>query len=247
MDDASLAWDPLGRALRAYLGGARDELLQVSVDGGEEEVLPAATFFRESSAFEPWEQMALAACHGRVLDLGAGAGCHALALQALGLTVAAVDVSEGAVEVMTSRGVRDARPGTAADVHDGPYDTVLLLMHGAGLGGDLAGLAGLLTTCRRLLAPGGAILMDSADPRGCVEPGEDDPDLDALPLELRGDVGVAAMSLTWNGITGATFPWIYLSARALAELARPASLASEVLWVGDEGHYVACLRASQQR
>jgi SAM-dependent methyltransferase len=246
MADASRAWDPLGRALHAFLAGSRDEVLKVSVVGGEEEALPAATFFRESSAFEPWEQVALARSHGRVLDLGAGAGCHALALQARGVTVTAVDVSEGAVQVMTRRGVLDARHGTAADVHDGPYDTVLLLMHGAGLGGDLAGLSALLRECLRLLASGGVILVDSADPRGCVEPGEDDPDLDALPLELRGDVGVAAMSLTWNGITGDPFPWTYLSARALTELARSADLACEVLWTGDEGHYVACLRPSPE-
>ena len=82
---------------------------------------------------------ALSLCRGRVLDLGAGAGRHALELQGRGHEVTAIDVSREAVEVMRERGVRDARCGDLDAVDGERFDTILLLMHGIGLVGTLTG------------------------------------------------------------------------------------------------------------
>ena len=52
----------------------------------------------------------------RILDIGAGAGRAALALQAMGRQVLAVDVSPGAVEVCRRRGVVSTSLGTVHDL-----------------------------------------------------------------------------------------------------------------------------------
>ena len=39
------------------------------------------------------------------MDVGAGSGCHSVILQEKGMQVEAIDISEGAVDVMKKRGI----------------------------------------------------------------------------------------------------------------------------------------------
>jgi SAM-dependent methyltransferase len=125
--------------------------------------LPASRFFRAGAAMPRLERVALAACRGPVLDVGAGAGCHALTLQRRGLAVTALDQSEGACRVMQARGVKDVRHGDWRAFGGSRYGTVLSLMNGLGLAADLAGLDAFLDAATAWLAPGGQLLVDSAD------------------------------------------------------------------------------------
>ena len=50
------------------------------------------------------ERTALQMATGQILDVGAGSGCHALALQDMGKEVCAIDISPLSVEVMKQRG-----------------------------------------------------------------------------------------------------------------------------------------------
>lgn len=66
----------------------------------EEDVMPVEHLFRTIDDMPPLEQKALDMASGLVLDIGAGAGCHALALQNRGLEVKAIDISPLSCEVM---------------------------------------------------------------------------------------------------------------------------------------------------
>lgn len=106
----------------------------------------------------------LSHARGRVLDVGAGAGQHALALQERGLAVTAIDASPLAVEVCRRRGVRDARVMDALDLQlDAPYDTALFLGNTLGIAGTLDGLRALLRRLQDVIAPGGQILAEIND------------------------------------------------------------------------------------
>ncbi len=227
------AWEPQGRALLAHLNGDKRAAIVIHATGAERELVAAAHFFRAEDALEPWEHKALQACRGRVLDVGAGAGCHALALQALAAgstpsapapveSVVALDLCPLAVRVMRSRGVIDARSGVLAEVDDGPYDTLLFLMHGIGVVGDLDGLAWTLADAHRLLAPGGRIVLDSRDP-GSDEHGS---------IELR---------LEYDGCVGAPFWWLFVSEPALRKLAARVGWQTDLLCREPDGRYVARL------
>jgi SAM-dependent methyltransferase len=75
--------------LRGKAGGAILE-----VDGGSSEPALAATVF--FSSYEQWaeaEREALKEVRGRILDIGCGAGRHALYFQERGHEVVAVDIS----------------------------------------------------------------------------------------------------------------------------------------------------------
>ena len=118
------AWAPLGKALLDYARGIRGATLWAHTDDAEPAGIPVRIFFRGRHELPELEQRALELCHGWILDAGAGAGCHALALQEQGRKVTALDVLPEAVRVMRSRGVRDARCGALADLTDQRFDTL---------------------------------------------------------------------------------------------------------------------------
>lgn len=229
------AWRPHGRALLDYLEGRRPAAVRVTGEDGEEELVDAAVFFRGPDEFSALEEAALDLCRGRVLDVGAGAGAHALALQCRGLEVVAIDVAPEAVEVMRRRGVRDARLGEAIGYQDSrPFDTLLLLMNGIGVVGTLAGLERFLGESRRLLCAGGQILLDSYDP-GPPLPGAP---RDRYPGEMR-------FRLEYAG-RGPFYEWLFVDLDTLRQRAACAGYRGEGIWQEAEGHYLARLTRGVQ-
>jgi SAM-dependent methyltransferase len=102
---------------------------------------------------------------GRVLDIGAGAGRFALALQSRAIDVTALDVSPGAIEVCRERGVASTYLGTvealAGERPNERFDTFLLMGNNLGLlqsaehaPAVLAALASLSSRGARLVAEG---------------------------------------------------------------------------------------------
>jgi len=232
--------DILGQALLAYHHGDAKAALTVHCNVADDEPLPAAYFFRTLLQMPELERSALGESRGRVLDLGAGAGCHTLELQSRGFDVKAVDVSAGAAQVMAERGVRTvARHDLFAPLpaNERPYDTILLLMNGLGLTGTLAGLDKFLAHARTLLAPGGQILGTSSDVRYLYED-EDG----ALLLNLNGPYyGEVEYTLSHQGQTGAPFPWLFVDAALLNDAAETAGYAAEFLSEDENEQYLVRL------
>ena len=232
-------WVPLGRALADVHAGAHPATLTVESTLWEDEEVSAAEYFRPDSAPLPsLECRALARCRGRVLDVGAGAGRHALELQRAGFEVVALDIAEEAVEVMRGRGVRDPRLGNLWTLENERFDTLLMLMHGLGLVGTLAGLGDLLLRLPDLLEPGGQLLADSADLSMTVA----DSDQPAGRGGTGRYLGEVEFRLRYRDWVGARYPWLFVDPGTLALLAESAGLQCEILARGDRGTYLACVR-----
>ena len=110
------------------------------------------------------DEIAVRSCIGGVLDIGAGAGSHSLALQGRGLDVTSVDVSHKAVQVMSRRGCENAIVGDVLDTYPRRFDTVLVILN-LGIVRNLDGLARFLNHLGTILAEGGQLITDSIDPR----------------------------------------------------------------------------------
>ena len=108
------------------------------------------------------ERIALDKCIGRVLDIGAGTGSHSIWLQERNHNVVAIDISEGAVEVMEKRGVIDPRNINFFDLSDEKFNTLLLLMNGIGIVGTINNLPTFFNKAKDLLNEDGRIIMDSS-------------------------------------------------------------------------------------
>jgi SAM-dependent methyltransferase len=103
--------------------------------------------------------------HGRILDVGAGAGRVALYLQKRGHDVIAIDNSPLAVQVCKKRGVTNARvmPFSLIDGRLGTFDSLVMWGNNLGLFGTANRARWMLRRLKRLTSPGAKIVAQTVD------------------------------------------------------------------------------------
>ncbi|WP_367127775.1 class I SAM-dependent methyltransferase [Saccharothrix sp. HUAS TT1] len=133
---------------------------------------PAAWYLAGPDEWWPSEQKALDRMEGRTLDIGAGAGRVALALQERGVDVTALDPSAGAIEVAGELGVRSLVQATTEEhVPSGErYDTFVLFGNNLGLLGPREHAHRFLADLAALARPGARILAQGTDPHHTDDP-----------------------------------------------------------------------------
>ena len=214
---------PLGKALGDYRRGERDAAVRVHIAGEPSETLRMSYFFRTPSRMGIIDRAALAETRGRVLDVGAGVGAHALPLQRRGHDVTALELLPEAVRVLESRGLADVREGSLWSFQPGDrYQTVLALMNGTALAGTLGGLEPLLGSLRRLVARDGRLLLDSTRVGDeCQEEEGSDPEK-CGSCELH-------YQLEYRDERGPPFPQLFVHPRLLAAIAAGCGWRCEVI------------------
>ncbi len=206
---------------------------RTSVAGLDE--LPVPYLFRSFEEMPKLEQEALKMAHGRVLDIGCGSGSHALWLQERGLEVKAIDISSGAIETCRIRGVKDPRVQDIWKLEGETFDTLLLLMNGMGICGQLEKLPALLKKLKNMLNPGGQILADSSDLIYMYEE-------DSEPLPSAHYYGEVQFETRYKDLSSDPFPWLYVDYHNLALHANHMGLKCEMVCHGEHYDYLARLR-----
>ena len=229
--------DILGKAILDWHRGTRDEILWINNKYGEPEEMPIDYYFRSPDELPELEAYALTLCRGRVLDVGAGAGAHALPLQKNGLHVDALEISPNACTVLKERGVINV---LNEDIYTksgkGEYDTVLLLMNGLGIAQDITGLKKLLNHLKAFLAPDGQILFDSSD----IHYLYDNP-IDPVEKPTDRYYGEIEYQYEYKGEKGAWFKWLYIDYAFCSEIATEIGFHPELIAQDDEGHFLCRL------
>lgn len=230
--------DPMGAAIRDYQNKGKASRLRVLSSMFDEDEMPVAHLFRTFNQMPRLEQKALSMAKGRVLDIGAGAGCHALALQERGLEVKVIDISPLSCEVMKERGVKDVECVNLFNPQlQGKYDTLLLLMNGTGIAGKLNRLSMLLNRLKELLAEGGQILIDSSDLKYIYENEDGSMDID-LNAPYYGEVDY---QMQYKNIKGERFDWLYTDPMLLASISKQCGLNCEIVEEGENYDFLARL------
>lgn len=223
--------DVYGQALYDYYYRRNHKLLLYNSYGPKEE-MPIAIFFRDLEKMPTIETKAMDLCRGKVLDIGAGVGSHALILQKRGLDVMAIEKSRLAVEVMKKRGVKKAVAGDIFALTDMKFDTLLLLMNGIGLVGDLEGLAHFMQHAKSLLHPGGQLLFDSCDILYLYQGG---------PTPTDHYYGEISFQYEYKKQKGEWFKWLYVDQQTLETVAAEAGWDSEVIYEDNKDQYLVRL------
>lgn len=231
--------DPMGAAIRDYFLNGKSGKLIVHSSEFEDDDIPVADLFRTYGQMPKLEQKALDEATGRILDVGAGSGCHSIALKEMGKDCVAMEISQLSVEVMRQRGL-DARLINLYDeTFCEKFDTILMLMNGTGIIGTLENMPVFFKRMKQLLADGGSILIDSSDLRYLYE--EED---GSLMIDLADDYyGLLDYQMEYNGILGEPFDWLYVDFDTLAFHAEENGFNAELLYEGDHYEYLARLTA----
>jgi SAM-dependent methyltransferase len=182
--------------------------------------------------------MAVDLCRGRVLDAGAGAGCHSLHLQQRSLDVCAIDISPEAVEVMKKRGIREVHRADVFKFQAQPFDTILMMMNGIGVVETLQGLDRFLRSVPRLLSEKGQILLDSHDARHEIDPDEL---VHWESHQTQPYFGEVTLRLEYKGQIGPSFGWLYLDSDTLTRYAEKTGWFCKIVHREEDGAYLAQL------
>ena len=225
--------DVLGRALQEhFFDHARYKLWVHDRIGPRMEML-IPVYFRTYDSMPELEQLALDLCYGKILDIGAGAGSHALELQERGADVSALDISEGAVAVMQARGVQKVLQQDVFSLKGQKFDTLLLLMNGIGLCGSVEGLKVFLKGAKKLLKKGGQLLFDSSDVAYLYEDGE--------PMPENRYYGEIDCCYEYRRQKSEWFSWLYIDRELLREIAESLGWCMELLGEDESGQYLVRL------
>ena len=233
--------DPMGAAIYDFHKNGTADVLRVFSSQFEEDEIPVADLFREYDDMPELERIALDEASGEILDVGAGSGCHSVALMKMGKSAVAIDISPLSVEVMKERGVDALQVNLYDESFDRKFDTVLMLMNGTGIIGNLDNMPVFFERMKQLLKPGGSILIDSSDLRYLFE--EED---GSLMIDLADDYyGQLDYQMQYKDVSGEPFDWLYVDFDTLAFYAEESGFDAVLLAEGEHYDYLAKLTPRQ--
>lgn len=233
--------DPIGRAISDYYHNGKAAKLKVLSSMFYEDEMPVATLFRSFEKMPIQEQKAIECCKGRVLDVGAGAGCHSLVLQERGHEVVAIDISELSVNTMKERGIDARNIDFFDDSFTESFDTLLFAMNGIGIVGKASNLGNFFRSAKRLLAPGGQLLLDSSDIRYIFMDDNGIMDIDLA----AGYYGEVDFTMRYKNIRGEQFDWLYIDFDTLSMYAEANGFECEKIIDGKHYDYLARITPRQ--
>jgi SAM-dependent methyltransferase len=231
--------DLFGQAILDYQTGNAPEDLITETSISEEDELSVAYLFRDYKQMPVLEKKALSLAKGKVLDLGCGAGSHSLYLQnEKGLEVWSMDISAKAIEACQLRGLKQAVCADVMQYSGEKFDTILLLMNGAGMCGRLNKMFDFLTHLKTLLNEGGQILVDSSDIIYMFDEDEDGGRWITTDEDYYGEL---TFYVSYKNQTEEPFPWLYVDYNTLQNAAHATDLKCELVQEGEHYDYLARL------
>jgi len=227
-------FEPYARALNDHWIRKRPVFFYLRGSDGLFHLASSAEGFGPLERRRSLEDVALATCRGRVLNVGAGAGRHSLLLREAGLEVVSIEIEPTLVDLMKRRGLDEVYQTDIFRFEQGAFDTIFFLQETIGLVGTLERLRELLAWLRHSLGRDGQILLDSSAPRG--------------RRRSPGYAGEVESQLQYRSLLGRPFRWLWVDFSVLTVCARAAGYDTELLVRGPVPRaYLARLRSRPER
>jgi SAM-dependent methyltransferase len=211
------------------------------IDTGSE----AGLYFPEYEQWSLLERQALGWVKGRVLDIGCGAGRHALYLQQKGFAVTAIDNSPGAIEVCKLRGLKNALVRSVAEVGEfepDSFDTILLLGNNFGLLGDAEKAKLILAELSRITSAEAKIIAGTRNPYQTDSP--DHLAYHELNRQRGRLPGQIKMRVRYKRTVGAWFDYLFVSPAEMREIVADSDWQVEEFIDSGEANYFAVIGKS---
>lgn len=224
-----------GLAIKNFYDKTSRGKLYVHDTFGPKVEMPISIYFRNEKQLPALEKKALELCKGNVLDIGAGAGSHALVLQHRNLDVVGLEISPAACEVMKDRGLKNVVCEDIFKFDNEKFDTLLLLMNGIGLCGDLKGFRKFLKKAETLLNENGILIFDSSDISYMYED-------DEFPKDKY--YGEVSCRYEYQKQVTDWFNWLYLDQKTLRNIASEECWDLELIYEDENDQYLVKLQRS---
>ena len=226
--------DIYGQALLDYqTDGFTENIITYSTIAGKD-IYPLPYLFRDFNEMPKIEQKALQLTKGKTLDVGCGAGSHSLYLQKKGVDVLPIDISEGAIKTCHLRGIKNSSLQNIWNLTNKKFDTILVLMNGAGMCGKLHNLSNFLLHLKTLLTQNGQILLDSTDTIYMYEDEEGD-----YIIDTDNYYGETEFIMEYQSKKSQPFAWLYVDYVNLHKAAISCGLQCELVMEGTYFDYLA--------
>lgn len=228
--------DLLGKAILDFQINNNPENVITETSISEADEMSISYMFRTFQEMPKLEKQALKLAKGKVLDIGCGAGSHALYLKEKGLEVFPIDISKNAIETCRLRGLENAEVLDILDLKDQQFDTLLLLMNGTGIFGKLNKVAQYLNHLKDLMTEDGQILIDSSDLIYMFDEDEDGGKWIPMHADYYGEL---VFNLSYKGENEDAFDWLYLDYNTLQNACIANDLNCELILEGENFDYLA--------
>lgn len=227
--------DPLGKALLDYLEkpdiNAKINVFSTTMESNP---LSVPFLFRTFEGMPLIEKKALELCKGKILDIGAGAGSHALELQKKGMNVSVLDNSKGAIEAMKIRGLKNVFHQNIFEHTENQYDTLLMMMNGIGLVGNLEGLDKFLNQVKKILNPKGQIILESSD----IQHLYNEITIEALLNYPNRYYGIVTYWMEYKNQKSELFDWLFIDFERLKKHCSKNEFRLEKIYEGKDNNFL---------
>ena len=231
-----MAPDIFGAAITDYFHNPGNQKVKVHSPNFEDDEISVAHLFRTYTCMPKLEQVALKLCKGHVLDIGCGAGSHSLYLQQqTSCKVSAIDISTGAIQIATSRGLANAAVRSFYDYDGQSFDTLLLLMNGAGIIGTLSNTETFFSQVRKQMQPNGQLLLDSSDISYIYKEEDGGFWIDTTV----GYYGEIRYKISYKDQESSWFDWLFIDFHTLKCAAQANGFSCELVYQGIHQEYLA--------
>ena len=231
--------DLFGKAILDYQTNNNPEDLITQTSISEEDEMSVAYLFRTYDEMPKIEQKALQLAKGKVLDVGCGAGSHSLTLQNdRNLDVISIDISKNAIQACILRGLKNAKVQDVMTLINEKFDTIIVLMNGPGICGQLKNIPKFLLKLKSLLNANGQILLDSSDITYMFD---EDEDRGKWTPSKNKYYGETVFNITYKGEKEASLDWLFLDYNTLQNAAFANGFQCELILEGEHYDYLARL------
>lgn len=200
-------------------------------------------YFSEYRQWSSLEKRAVKLAKGRVLDVGCGAGRHALYLQEKGFDVVGIDNSPGAIRVCKLRGLKRAivRPiNNAHKFKPASFDTIIMMGNNFGLFGSKENAREILKKFARIAAPDARIIAKTLNPYITDNPLH--PPYTRANRRRGRMGGQIRMRVRYGKTVGEWFDYLFVSPEEMREILRDTDWQIEELFDAEEANYVAVIQ-----
>jgi len=215
--------DVFGKAIMDVFQGKK-VTINVRRDDGHLDQENGGFYFTDFDQFPTVDKDTMNFVRGLTLDIGCGAGRHALYLQTKGFSVIALDISPQAIRVAHQRGVSGPLLAAAPwlPFRSETFETLLLMFNNFGICGGYQETVRFLRELSRILRRGGRVLASSLHPT--LTDNESHLRYHELNRKRGLPVGLVTLRLEYGGEVGNWFKLLLASPEEMKMLSAEAGL-----------------------